>query len=37
MEQIEEFATYDTPIEKNLTYENIDTVFYSDTGAGTQG
>ncbi len=37
MEQIEEFATYDTPIEKKLTYENIDTVFYIDTGTGTQG
>ncbi len=37
MEQIQEFAAYDTPIEKFPTYENIDTVFYIDTGAGTQG
>ncbi len=37
MEQIEEFAAYDTPIEKFTAYENIDTVFYIDTGAGTQG
>ncbi len=37
MEQIEEFAAYDTPIEKFTTYENIDTVFYIDAGADTQG
>jgi hypothetical protein len=37
MEQIETFAAYGTPIQKHLKYENIDTVFYIDTGANTQG
>ncbi len=37
MEQIETFAAYGTPIEKHLNYENIDGVFYIDTGANTQG
>jgi hypothetical protein len=37
MEQIETFAAYGTPIEKHLNYENIDDVFYFDTGADTQG
>jgi hypothetical protein len=37
MEQSETFAAYGTPIEKHLNYENIDDVFYFDTGADTQG
>lgn len=37
MEQIETFAAYGTPIQKHLNYENIDAVFYIDTGADTQG
>jgi hypothetical protein len=37
MEQIEAFAIYGTPIQKFLSYKNIDTVFYIDTGADTQG
>jgi hypothetical protein len=36
MEQIETFAAYGTPIEKHLNCENIDEVFYIDTGADTQ-
>jgi hypothetical protein len=35
MEQIEAYAAYGTKIEKFLSYENIDTVFYIDTGADT--
>jgi hypothetical protein len=35
MEQIEAYAAYGTKIDKFLTYENIDTVFYIDTGADT--
>jgi hypothetical protein len=37
MEQIEAFAIYGTPIQKFLSYKDIDTVFYIDTGADTQG
>jgi hypothetical protein len=37
MEQLETFAAYGTSIEKHLNYENIDDVFYIDTGANTQG
>ena len=35
MEQIEAYAAYGTKIENFLSYENIDTVFYIDTGADT--
>ncbi len=35
MEQIEAYAAYGTKIEKFLSYENIDTVFYIDTGVDT--
>jgi hypothetical protein len=35
MEQIEAYAAYGTKIDKFLSYENIDTVFYIDTGADT--
>jgi hypothetical protein len=37
MEQIEAFAIYGTLIQKFLSYKDIDTVFYIDTGADTQG
>jgi hypothetical protein len=37
IEQIETYATYGTPIEKFLNYNDIDTVCYIDTGASTQG
>jgi hypothetical protein len=37
MEQIEAYAIYGTPIQKFLSYKDIDTVFYIDTGADTQG
>ena len=37
IEQIETYATYGTPIEKFLNCNDIDTVFYIDTGANTQG
>jgi hypothetical protein len=38
MEQIEVYATYIwTPIQKFLSYKDVDTVFYIDTGADTQG
>jgi hypothetical protein len=37
IEQIETYATYGTPIRKFLSCNDIDTVFYIDTGAGTQG
>ncbi len=37
MEQIEAYATCGTPIQKFLSYKDIDTVFYIDTGADTQG
>ncbi len=36
MEQIEAYATYGTPIQKFLSYKDIDTVFYIDTGVDTQ-
>ena len=32
----ETFVAYGTPIEKHLNCENIDKVFYIDTGADTQ-
>jgi hypothetical protein len=35
VEQIEAYAAYGTQIDKFLSYENIDTVFYIDTGADT--
>jgi hypothetical protein len=35
MEQIEAYAAYGTKIDKYLSYENIHTVFYIDTGADT--
>ena len=37
MEQNEVFAAYGTLIEKHLNCENIDEVFYIDTGADTLG
>ena len=36
IEQIEIYATYGTPIQKFLNCNDIDTVFYIDTGADTQ-
>ena len=36
IEQIETYATYGTPIQKFLNCNDIDTVFYIDTGAATQ-
>ena len=36
IEQIETYATYGTPIEKFLNCNDIDTVFYFDTGANMQ-
>jgi hypothetical protein len=35
IEQIEAYAVYGTKINKFLSYENINTVFYIDTGADT--
>ena len=37
IEQIETYATYGTPVQKFLNYNDIDTVCYIDTGASTQG
>jgi hypothetical protein len=37
IEQIETYATYETPIQKFLNYNDIDTFCYIDTGASTQG
>jgi len=37
IEQIETFATYGTPVQKFLTYNDIDAICYIDTGASTQG
>ncbi len=35
MEQIEAYTAYGTKIDKFLSYEDIDTVSYIDTGADT--
>ena len=37
IEQIETYATYGTPVQKFVNYNDIDTFCYIDTGASTQG